>query len=132
MESDEVTKLSSTHPELVQYFALPYVSDPNQHPVFKELFTRERTHQLRDKLIKEISKRTGKPQPQPTSSPHPENMDDRSQPPTEHHNHHSEYEELKEDYKRLVDIATELVGCLEQNCVGGTVSGLLNQPNNLP
>uniref|UniRef100_A0A914RU94 ARMC9 CTLH-like domain-containing protein n=1 Tax=Parascaris equorum TaxID=6256 RepID=A0A914RU94_PAREQ len=36
LEEGAGSKLSGT-PELVQYFALPYVKEPGKHPVFKEL-----------------------------------------------------------------------------------------------
>ena len=36
LEEGEGAKLSQV-PELVPYFALPYVTNPKQHPLFKDL-----------------------------------------------------------------------------------------------
>ena len=43
------------YPELVQYFAFPYIANLKEHASFKELFTKKWVTDLRDKLDKVIS-----------------------------------------------------------------------------
>ncbi|KAI8907350.1 hypothetical protein EDD86DRAFT_227980 [Gorgonomyces haynaldii] len=40
----------ASHPQLMQYYALPYIPDPKQHPSFSELFTDEWHIQIRETL----------------------------------------------------------------------------------
>lgn len=115
IESEEVSQLVSSHPELVEYFALSYVADPTIHSVFKTLFTNEWVSRLRGSVVTEIDKNrdVGGTLESDKASPHPN---------TEGEGGDDGYSELKDDYRRLIDVATELVGCLERTCRGGTVS----------
>ncbi|VDM24797.1 unnamed protein product [Toxocara canis] len=122
LEEGAGSKLSDT-PELVQYFALPYVNEPGKHPVFKELVQRQLSRQVLNdgeaKLIKwmaayyQYAQQTQDSFISPALDASAAHCSDRSA---------LEYRELQDDYYKLIDIAAELIDCLERSYQGKTIS----------
>ncbi|KAK0394672.1 hypothetical protein QR680_000867 [Steinernema hermaphroditum] len=116
----------SDNPELVQYFALPYVSDPFKHPVFREVLQKKWVKRVVERLMQVMDKHL---QTESDSDDEPRlalwmNAYDRS-PSTsslDTTDQNREYRELQDDYYKLIDIASELIDCLEQSVQGKGIS----------
>ncbi|TMS34578.1 hypothetical protein L596_002140 [Steinernema carpocapsae] len=125
LEEGRGSTLSDT-PELVQYFALPYVSDPFKHPVFKEILQKKWVKRVLDRLMQVMDKHL---QMESDSDDEPllslwMNAYDQS-PSTsslDTTDQNREYRELQDDYYKLIDIASELIDCLEQSVQGKAIS----------
>ncbi|KHN85025.1 LisH domain-containing protein ARMC9 [Toxocara canis] len=134
LEEGAGSKLSDT-PELVQYFALPYVNEPGKHPVFKELVQKKWAKGILEKLERQLSRQvlndgeaklikwmaayyqyaqqTQDSFISPALDASAAHCSDRSA---------LEYRELQDDYYKLIDIAAELIDCLERSYQGKTIS----------
>uniref|UniRef100_A0A915BX57 LisH domain-containing protein n=1 Tax=Parascaris univalens TaxID=6257 RepID=A0A915BX57_PARUN len=132
LEEGAGSKLSGT-PELVQYFALPYVKEPGKHPVFKELVQKKWAKGILEKLERHLSSQIcndGEAKLIKWMAAYYQYVQEThhsvvSAPMgTTHCSDRSalEYRELQDDYYKLIDIAAELIDCLEQSCQGKAIS----------
>ncbi|KAE9553446.1 hypothetical protein FO519_003359 [Halicephalobus sp. NKZ332] len=118
----------SKNPEFFPFFVLPYVTEPLKHPVFKEFLSKKHIDQLQKKIVHLLQKRERK---ESTSSESDEDLqlaswkhayDSRKLLSTVDKARIKDYQELQHDYYKIIDIAGELIECLEQTCHGKTIS----------
>ncbi|VDK46821.1 unnamed protein product [Anisakis simplex] len=133
LEEGAGSKLSDT-PELVQYFALPYVNEPGKHPVFKELVQKKWAKGILEKLERYLSRQPlndGEAKLIKWMAAYYQYAEQQTQSnrgcsllEAPHCSDRTvlEYCELQDDYYKLIDIAAELIDCLEQSCQGRTIT----------
>lgn len=121
LEDSSVAELACDA-ELMKYFALPYIPDPQKIPIFREILQKNWVENLQKSLEKELVGLSLKASKPASTQRHLRTADELVRMLSGGTPHNETYRDVhttyaEHDYNRLIDVADELIECLEKSSI---------------